>query len=244
MYRLAVVSSGQRNGRRTSASPLDSRGKGEHMAFGQVSERDSTRGSDVKRAATDAWACERLGLVSAVRRFSPTCEQEERDRALFLRWLDRRDCPDVSTRENDVAHLTASAWVVDTDRERALMAYHRIYDTWAWLGGHADGDFDLARVALREVGEESGLAHARLASPSPVSLETLCVNGHVKRGAYVCSHLHLNLTYLIEADPSEPIRPKPDENKAVRWFEKDEVLANVTEPWIARWVYPKLLRLM
>jgi ADP-ribose pyrophosphatase YjhB (NUDIX family) len=184
---------------------------------------------------------DRERLVRAVEAFAPGCEQEERDLAQILAWLGRADCPDVSTRENEVAHLTASAWVVSPDRSRVLMAYHRIYDTWAWLGGHADGDFDLARVALREVGEESGLAHARLASPEPVSLEVLCVNGHVKRGAYVSSHLHLNVTYLVEADPAEPVRPKPDENKAVRWFEKDEVLGRVTEPWMVRWVYPKLL---
>lgn len=214
------------------------------MTLGQAPGQGVTRGGDIDRDSVDVRAHERRCLVAAVRNFSPTCEQEERDKALFLRWLDCRDCPDVSTRENDVAHLTASAWVVDADHTHALMAYHRIYDTWAWLGGHADGDLDLARVALCEVGEESGLAHARLVTPSPVSLETLCVNGHVKRGAYVCSHLHLNLTYLIEADPAEPIRPKPDENKAVRWFGKDEVLANVTEPWMAKWVYPKLLRLM
>lgn len=220
------------------------------MAFGQDPERGAARGGDIARDgdvagdAADARSRERQGLVAAVRHFSPTCEQEERDRELFLRWLERRDCPDVSTRENDVAHLTASAWVVDPSRTHALMAYHRIYDTWAWLGGHADGDFDLARVSLREVGEESGLLHARLASVAPVSLEALCVNGHVKRGTYVCSHIHLNLTYLIEADPAEPIRPKPDENRAVRWFEKDKVLTSVTEPWMARWVYPKLLRLM
>lgn len=214
------------------------------MAFVQDAGQDVAREGDAPGVAAEERMRNRRRLVAAVRHFSPTCEQEERDRELFLRWLERRDCPDISTRANDVAHLTASAWVVDEDRTRVLMAYHRIYDTWAWLGGHADGDFDLGRVALREVGEESGLAHARLVAPEPVSLEALCVNGHVKRGTYVCSHIHLNLTYLIEADPAEPIRPKPDENRAVRWFEKDEVLANVTEPWMARWVYPKLLRLM
>jgi len=186
-------------------------------------------------------AGDRERLVRAVEAFVPGCEQEERDRGQILAWLGRTDCPDVSTRQNEVAHLTASAWVVSPDRSRVLMAYHRIYDTWAWLGGHADGDFDLARVALREVGEESGLAHARLAAAEPASLEVLCVNGHVKRGTYVSSHLHLNVTYLVEADPDEPVRPKPDENKAVRWFEKDEVLGHVTEPWMVRWVYPKLL---
>lgn len=185
---------------------------------------------------------DREHLIEVVEGYAPTCEQEERDRKLMLAWLQNQDCPDVSTRQNEVAHLTASAWAVDSSRSMVLMAYHRIYDSWAWLGGHADGDFDLARVALREAGEESGIKGAHLAQPSPLSLEILCVDGHVKHGAYVSSHLHLNLTYLVEADASEPVRVKPDENKAVRWFRKDEVLGCVSEPWMAKWVYPKLLR--
>ncbi|MGN0075382.1 MAG: NUDIX hydrolase [Parafannyhessea sp.] len=187
---------------------------------------------------------DRSRLARDVEAFVPGCEQEERDRRQILEWLGRSDCPDVSTRRNEVAHLTGSAWVVSPDRSMVLMAYHRIYDTWAWLGGHADGDFDLARVTLREVGEESGLTRARLVGRAPISLEVLCVNGHVKRGAYVSSHLHLNVTYLVEADPDEPVRPKPDENKAVRWFERDDVLDHVSEPWMVRWVYPKLLERM
>lgn len=95
------------------------------------------------------------------------------------------------------------------------MAYHRLYDSWAWLGGHADGDRDLLAVALREVREESGLTEVRPVSEDLYSLEILTVDGHEKHGRYVSSHLHLNVTYLLEADPSAAIRPKPDENS--RW---------------------------
>lgn len=71
------------------------------------------------------------------------------DRELILNWI--RSCPDAYQRSNTAAHITASAWVVNPDRTRVLMAYHHIYDSWAWLGGHADGDEDLPSVALREV---------------------------------------------------------------------------------------------
>ena len=70
---------------------------------------------------------------------------------------------DLFTRENELAHFTASAWVVTPDRKKALMAYHNLYNSWAWLGGHADGERNLLSVAVREVCEESGLtpAHVR-----------------------------------------------------------------------------------
>ena len=73
------------------------------------------------------------------------------------------------------------------------------------------------------------------------SLEILTVDGHEKRGRYVCSHLHLNVTYLFEADPAAPVRSKPDENRAVAWFGVGEVLQKSTEPWFCQRIYSKLM---
>jgi hypothetical protein len=66
------------------------------------------------------------------------------------------------------------------------------------------------------------------------------VDGHEKRGEYVSSHLHLNVTYLLEADSSQPLASKPDENKAVAWLEPDEVYIRSTEPWFVERIYKKL----
>ena len=71
-------------------------------------------------------------------------------------------------------------------------------------------------------------------------MEILHVAPHVKRGKFVCAHLHLNATYLLEADDRAPIRCKPDENSAVRWLDVDEVLTAVSEPDMLP-VYRKLL---
>ncbi|MGI6238216.1 MAG: NUDIX hydrolase [Christensenellales bacterium] len=169
--------------------------------------------------------------------YAPGCEQEARDRAQMLWLLDR--FPDCLTRENPVAHMTASAWIVDPARERALLAYHNQYDSWAWTGGHADGEGDLLPVALREAREETGLCAAP-AQASPISLESLCVEGHIKRGAYVSAHIHMNLTYLLIADPAAPVRPKADENSGVRWFAFREVNAHCSEPFM-RTIYDKLM---
>lgn len=185
-------------------------------------------------------------LVRELEEYQPYNEQEVRDRALVLaqlrtaRHLGPDALEDLFGRANP-AHMTASAWVVSPDRSKVLMAYHNVYQSWAWLGGHADGERDLRSVALREVREESGLVGARLAMPDMLSVEVLCVDGHEKRGAYVSSHLHLNVTYLVEADPAEPVRVKPDENSRIGWLTPADALAASTEPWFVERIYSKLV---
>ena len=179
-----------------------------------------------------------MDLIQGLSAFCPWNEQEAQDRLELLRRLQSGES--LYDRENTSAHLTASAWVVSPDRTRVLMAYHNLYDSWAWLGGHADGQRDLLAVALREVQEESGLTEVRPVSRQIYSLEILTVDGHEKRGHYVSSHLHLNVTYLLEADPAAPIQPKPDENTRVSWFSPEEAVSASSEPWFRERIYKKL----
>lgn len=181
-----------------------------------------------------------MELVDALNRFRPCNEQEETDKNQILSLLSGGQ--DLYTRDNTVAHLTASSWVVSPDRKQVLLVYHNLYRSWAWMGGHADGDRDLCRVALRETREESGLQDLTLVSPDIFSLESLTVDGHEKRGKFVSSHLHLNVTYLLEADPRQPIRVKPDENSGVAWFPVEEVAGKVSEPWMMQRIYSKLMK--
>ena len=177
-------------------------------------------------------------LRAQIEAFCPYNEQETADRLQMLQDIDT--FPVLLTRDNATAHFTASCWIVNPDRTKVLMAYHRLYDSWAWLGGHADGDRDLLAVALREVREESGLAEVHPVSEDLYSLEILTVDGHEKHGRYVSSHLHLNVTYLLEADPSAAIRPKPDENSRVGWFSPADAVAASSEPWFRERIYTKL----
>ena len=176
-------------------------------------------------------------LTALIRAFRPGCPQEERDRAELLRRLDSGE--DLLGRDNLSAHLTASAWVTTPQRDRVLLAHHNLYNSWAWLGGHADGEQDLLAVALREAQEESGI-FATPVSEDIFSVEILPVSGHEKKGEYLPSHLHLNITFLLEADPSAPIRPKEDENSRVGWFCVEDALAASSEPWMRDRIYRKL----
>ena len=177
-------------------------------------------------------------MIQKIREYKPFNEQEERDREVLLRLLSGVE--DVYSRENLTAHMTASAWVVNENRDKVLMAYHNIYHSWSWLGGHADGERDLLAVALREVGEESGVIHVRPLSEEIFSMEILTVDGHEKRGKYVPSHLHLNLTYLLEAREGDALSMKADENSGVAWFGLEEAVKASTEPWFKERVYGKL----
>lgn len=179
-----------------------------------------------------------MELLNALREYVPWNQQERQDQTEMLRRLENGE--PLLGRENRSAHLTASAWVVSPARDQVLMAYHNLYDSWAWLGGHADGEEDLLSVAIREVQEESGLSDVRPVSEDIFSLEILAVSGHEKRGKYIPSHLHLNVTYLLEADPKAPVRCKADENKGVAWFGLDEAVAASREPWFQERVYQKL----
>ena len=101
----------------------------------------------------------RQKLIDQIEKYKPYNEQEEKDKILILNWI--RNNENAFSRENAVAHMTASAWVVNRERTKVLMVYHNIYNSWSWLGGHADGETDLLAVALREVKEEAGIANVR-----------------------------------------------------------------------------------
>ena len=176
-------------------------------------------------------------LREKIMAYAPTDAREARDRELLLLALDTLQTP--LTRDNPFAHFTASSWIVNPARTHVLMAWHNIYKTWAWTGGHADGESDLLAVALREAREETGVEHIRPVSRQIYSVEILPVHAHVKRGQFVSAHLHLNVTYLLEADDAQPLRPKPDENSAVAWLPLAEAADNREEPFMAV-IYRKL----
>ena len=179
-----------------------------------------------------------MSIREDIAKYAPFNEQEALDKEHFLKFLD--DNENAFSRDNTDAHITASSWVVNRDRTNVLMVYHKIYDSWSWTGGHADGETDLLSAAVRECREETGIKNVRPVSDEIYSLEILAVNGHEKRGRYVSSHLHYNVTYLLEADESDKLTVCDDENSGAKWFPLDDALKASSEPWFVKRIYSKL----
>lgn len=182
-------------------------------------------------------------MAEAIRKslieYVPYNSQEAADKTIMLELLEKSS--NVFTRDNLQAHFTASAWILNESGDKVLMVYHNIYDSWSWTGGHADGEENLLAVAIREAQEETGVSNIRAVTDNIFSVEIITVDGHEKRGNYVPSHLHLNVTYLLKASEDAVLRVKPDENSGVKWFPFEEALEASTEPWMINRVYKKLI---
>ncbi len=172
--------------------------------------------------------------------YAPRDAREEAERSAMLELLAGYGDA-LLTRRTAFAHFTASSMIFNAQRTKVLMAYHRIYGSWAWTGGHMDGETDFEAVARREAQEETGVCTLRRLGSGPASVEILPVWAHVKRGEWVPSHLHLNISYLFEADEAEPLRVAQEENTAVGWLPLEDLPRMVTEETMMP-IYQRLLR--
>lgn len=181
-----------------------------------------------------------MSTLEEIKSYQPFNEQEASDKQAMLSFLASH--LDAYSRENLSGHMTASCWILNQTHDKVLFAFHNLYQSYAWLGGHADGEEDLLKVALKEAKEESGLSNVKPISKEIFSLEILSVEGHIKKEKYVPSHLHYNLTYLLEADENETLSIKSDENSSLAWFSFDEALKVSKEEWFVQNIYPKLIQ--
>lgn len=175
--------------------------------------------------------------IEKIKEYTPYNEQEYSDKNLILNCIDTYS--NILLRENTLAHITSSGYIVNKDRTKVLMIYHNIYQSWAWTGGHADGDSDLLHVAIKEAKEETGLKNVTPVINDILGLDVLTVNGHIKKCKYVSSHLHLSIAYLLEANEDDSLIINEEETSGVKWLPIDELHLHCNEPYIVKTVYDK-----
>ena len=137
-------------------------------------------------------------------------EEQARARTFLLEWIDAH--PDALDRSCLAGHLTASSLVLDARGEHALLTLHKKLGRWLQLGGHCDGDGNLARAALCEAQEESGIAELEI-DPTPIDLD--CHRIPARPGEP--EHWHLDTRFLARAAPGATPRINP-ESKELRWI--------------------------
>lgn len=154
---------------------------------------------------------------------------------LFIALLADGDDPFV--RERLAGHFTASAWLVSRDARRVLLTHHRKLHLWLQLGGHADGDRDLVRAALKEAEEESGLADLAI-EPRLFDLDRHWIPGHKA----VPAHWHYDVRYVVRAEGGEAFVVS-DESHDLAWRDiatlvddgsADASLRRMAAKWLAR----------
>ncbi len=180
-----------------------------------------------------------MQYLESIKKFIPSSEQEANDRSVILDFVAHHP-ETVLTRENQVAHLTSSGLIMNEKLDKILMVHHNIYKTWTWTGGHTDGNGDFLEVAIKEAIEETGVKVIKPFSDEIISIDIIPVYGHKKRGRYVSSHLHLNVTYVLIADEREALLIKPDENSGVKWVPVEALEAYSNEPYLID-IYHKII---
>ncbi|WP_099469623.1 NUDIX hydrolase [Konateibacter massiliensis] len=158
-----------------------------------------------------------MNYLDAIEAYKPINEQEIKEKKVILDYI-KHFGDNVLLRDNEIAHITSSGFIMNPSLTKVLLIHHNIRDVWAWTGGHADGDKDLLYVALKEAREETGVTDITCLTEDIASIDILTVDGHIKNGSYVNVHLHLSAAYILIADEKSPLKICPNENSGVEWF--------------------------
>ena len=137
---------------------------------------------------------------------------------------------DCFSRELAIGHITGSAWILDSTGTRALLTHHKKLNIWVQLGGHADGDADVAQVAYREAIEESGLVGLQF-----VDQELFDIDIHqIPARGLEAAHYHYDCRFLFRAVEDHYI--VSDESHDLQWVALDDMGSVTSEPSITRMV--------
>lgn len=174
--------------------------------------------------------------------YTSDIEQEMFDKKRILEAYDKYK-DELFYRKCEMMHFTSSSMIINKNRDKVLMVYHNIYDSYSWTGGHNDGDVDFMNVALKEAKEETSLSELKVLGNGLCSIEVLTVKPHIKRGKYVGGHLHLNVSFLFEADENAYVHIKEDENSRIKWIPIKDLEKNISLSDIEMLpVYRKILK--
>ena len=162
-----------------------------------------------------------MNYIDQINEFVPSNSQESQDKKIIIDY-NKQFSHNILLRDNDIAHITSSGFIMNKTLDKVLMVHHNIRNVWSWTGGHADGDRDLLKVAIKEANEETGTINVTPLTESIITIDILPVYGHMRKGKYVSGHLHLSIAYILIASEKEKLVVNEDENSGVMWFDVDK----------------------
>ncbi len=124
---------------------------------------------------------------------------------------------DCFSRDNSHGHVTASAWLINNQKE-VLLTHHKKLNKWLQLGGHCDGDPDVIGVAIKEAIEESGITDVVLKEGSIFDIDIHEIPENKKDIA----HLHYDVRFLLYTTTKD--YTVSNESNNLKWFTKKQLL--------------------
>lgn len=125
-------------------------------------------------------------------------------------------------RTNLEGHITGSAWIVNETFDACLLMHHRKLGLWLQPGGHADGDWNVFRVALKEAQEETGILDLSVLSEEIFDLD---IHSFPARESEP-EHLHFDVRFLFQSISNAPSLSSNNESFSLAWVSIEEVLKN------------------
>jgi 8-oxo-dGTP pyrophosphatase MutT (NUDIX family) len=169
----------------------------------------------------------RKPLLAKLRTYEAGDPDEEQSRRRIIEFV--RSTPNCFDRTHLPGHITGAAWVVDHSNTHALLTLHRKLGLWLQLGGHADGDPDVLRVALREAQEESGLP-----AIVPITEDLFDVDVHpIPARGNVPAHLHYDIRFLLQVQGNHRLSVS-DESIDLAWVPRSGIPGLVTDESVVR----------
>src|SRR3954471_9348299 len=154
----------------------------------------------------------------------------------------RANCFDRTCRPGPI---TADAWILSTDRRRSLLPHHRKLGRWLQLGGHADGQWHVEEVALREAREESGLNAFDfipidgVVMPFDVDVHDIPARYDASGQIIEDAHEHHDIRYLLVARTDEELQVS-DESHDLAWCTPEQIRERTDEASILRMLHKAL----
>ncbi len=176
----------------------------------------------------------RDNLLDKLRNYHPSDASELGARNRMISFVQGN--PDCFHRHLAIGHLTGSAWLLSSEGHRALLTHHRKLNKWLQLGGHADGDWDVLAVALREAREESGIENIRAVSEEIFDLDIHQIPPHGQEPA----HWHYDVRFLFRVEGNDTYTVS-DESHELAWvtheqlhtLDTDESVRRMATKWAA-----------
>jgi 8-oxo-dGTP pyrophosphatase MutT (NUDIX family) len=169
----------------------------------------------------------RNALLSLLKRYRPVSDVDMHAHTTIKTFV--QAYPECFERTLEIGHITASAWLLNKDGDKALLMHHAKLNLWVQLGGHCDGESDVLAVAIKEAQEESGIEHIK-----PVSTEIFDLDVHfIPARKHEPEHYHYDIRFLLQVTSDETV-VQNHESCDIRWFGKDRATLPTDSPSVVR----------